>query len=147
MVGLPVAMSGRAFPIPQSKAICKGLLRACHDLSEGGLAVAVAEMAFAGGFGAQIRLKHVPRDGSLDSRQTDDGDAILFSESASRFIVEVPPGNRAAIESIFRSANVPFGHIGEVTDSGRLVVLHDERPVIDLPLAEMKEAWQKPLRW
>ena len=42
------------------KAIHAGVVRACHDLSEGGLAVAVAEMAFAGGLGAKIHLENVP---------------------------------------------------------------------------------------
>src|SRR5262249_46407462 len=43
-------------------AIKRGLLASCHDLSEGGLAVALAEMAFSGGFGAEVMLEEVPRD-------------------------------------------------------------------------------------
>ena len=47
-----------------SKAINEGLVRACHDCSEGGLAVALAEMAFSGGFGAEIDLRKVERRSS-----------------------------------------------------------------------------------
>src|SRR6185436_6852196 len=52
-------------------AINASYIRACHDLSEGGLAVALAEMAFAGGCGANIRLSEVPRDDSLQSEESD----------------------------------------------------------------------------
>jgi phosphoribosylformylglycinamidine synthase subunit PurSL len=129
------------------EAISSGNIRACHDLSEGGLAVAVAEMGFAGGYGAKLQLAEVPRDQSIDMSRDDFDAALLFSESASRFLVEVPPDQRMAFESILRSAHVPFGRIGEVTDSARLQIESGRRQGIDLPLAELKEAWQKPLRW
>ena len=59
------------------QAISRGLIRSCHDLSEGGLAVALAEMALAGGLGAQVSLSDVPRadDAGCDF-------VLLFSESA-----------------------------------------------------------------
>jgi phosphoribosylformylglycinamidine synthase len=127
------------------EAIQGGLVRACHDLSEGGLAVAVAEMAFAGGLGAQVRLADVPRHESV---QPNDADALLlFSESASRFVVEVPPNAQGAFEAMFRAAAVPFGRIGQVTGTTRVQVEGARGTVIDLPLADLKEAWQKPLRW
>ena len=72
------------------EAIDAGLVRACHDLSEGGLAVAAAEMAFAGGFGARILLGQVPHvveppDGPANA-------VLLFSESNTRdgFIQKLP---------------------------------------------------------
>ncbi len=129
------------------EAIDRGLVRACHDLSEGGLAVAVAEMAFAGLCGATIKLAGVPRDGSVDSTQPDADSVLLFSESASRFVVEVSPANAGAFEAILAAAKVPCGHIGEVTGGERLQIAAGAGAAIDLPLAEMKEAWQKPLRW
>jgi phosphoribosylformylglycinamidine synthase len=137
------------------QAIQNGHIRACHDLSEGGLAVALAEMAFAGGLGARVRLADVPHDGSADSRSPEADAVLLFSESASRFVIEVPPAQRGSMEALFRQARVPFAHIGEVTDTGRLQIAasphagHVPPPswLIDLPYAELKEAWQKPLRW
>jgi len=136
-------------------AIQKGLVRACHDLSEGGLGVALAEMAFAGGWGAKVRLADVPRDNSLDSGGDDLDIALAYSESASRFVVELPLAHQAAFEAILRAAHVPFGQIGEVTSSSRLQIASGARQTsvpavdwrIDLPLADLKEAWQKPLRW
>jgi phosphoribosylformylglycinamidine synthase len=136
-------------------AIQAGHVRACHDLSEGGLAVALAEMAFAGGCGAKVRLAEVPHDGSADDRSPEADAVLLFSESASRFVIEVPPAKRGPLEALFRDARVPFAHIGEITDSNRLQIAasphagHEPPPtwLIDLPLADLKEAWQKPLRW
>ncbi len=80
---------------------------------------------------------------------------LLFSESASRFLAEVPTSSRAAFEKILGDKDVPFTSIGEVADTGRLQIAHalgedDPAPsalLIDLPLADLKEAWQKPLRW
>jgi phosphoribosylformylglycinamidine synthase subunit PurSL len=129
------------------QVIHKGLIRSCHDLSEGGLAVAVAEMAFAGNCGAAVRIADCPQDGSIPELGHEAATARLFSESASRFVVEVAPPNQHSLETILRAANVPFGHIGEVTNADRLLVSGSQGSLIDLPLAELKEAWQQPLRW
>ena len=75
-------------------AIAAGLVRACHDLSEGGLAVAAAEMAFAGGLGVELDLAAVPTDLHRPAAQgctRRTGGALLFAESAGRFLVEVAP--------------------------------------------------------
>ncbi|MCI0358448.1 MAG: phosphoribosylformylglycinamidine synthase subunit PurL, partial [Planctomycetaceae bacterium] len=137
------------------EAIDQGLVRACHDPSEGGLAVALAEMAFAGGLGARIRLADVPHERATHLPGTEWNTMLLFSESASRFLVEVAPASRANFERMLREANVPFAEIGEVTASDRLEIawaLRDDDPapielLVDLPIDQLKEAWQKPLRW
>jgi phosphoribosylformylglycinamidine synthase subunit PurSL len=137
------------------EAIQHGLVRACHDLSEGGLAVALAEMAFAGGCGARVRLAEVPHSGGADPGSDDFETVLLFSETASRFLAEVPPAKRVAFEAILRRQDVSHVHIGEVTDTGRVEIAPIPRPgyetsgqwLIDLPLVELKEAWQRPLRW
>src|SRR5208283_2895854 len=112
---------------------------ACHDLSEGGLAVAAAEMAFAGGFGANIDLQAVPCDGDLDAA------ARLFSESNTRFLCEVRAENAAAFEAAI--AGAVFARIGRVTDSDRFMIHAGDVAVMESDLATLKEAWQKPLRW
>ncbi|MGA2035083.1 MAG: AIR synthase-related protein, partial [Thermoguttaceae bacterium] len=119
-------------------AIRAGLVRACHDLSEGGLAVAAAEMAFAGALGARLSLEHVPRAGDLDAM------VLLFSESNTRLLCEVPPVRAAAFEAAL--AGVPLGRIGVVTDRGRLEI-GNGRTILDVDINILKEAWQEPLRW
>jgi phosphoribosylformylglycinamidine synthase len=128
-------------------AIQAGLVRACHDLSEGGLAAAVAEMAFAGECGAEVDLAAVPRE--LGSATGDEAAAaLLFAESNTRFVCEVPPAHAAEFSRLL--GDVPHGRIGSVTGSGRLVIRADAarpEPLVDEPLARLKEAWQAPLRW
>ena len=135
-----------------SDAIQAGLVRSCHDLSEGGLAVAVAEMAVAGGLGARISLRNVPR--TVSARH----DAVmLFSESTSRFVLEVRPDHLDALTALFSRMGVPLRQLGEVVGpdpdasaptSPRLTILGlDASPVIDASVLDLKAAWQRPLRW
>jgi phosphoribosylformylglycinamidine synthase len=125
-----------------SRASEKGLIRAMHDCSEGGLAVAAAEMAFSGGLGMEIDLNNVPfeDDGRRD-------DVILFSESNSRFMVEVPKKNKAAFEAVIRGS--AFGLIGEVRKATTFKVKGlSGKTVIEADIYKLKEAWQKPLsKW
>ncbi len=132
-------------------AITGGYVRACHDLSEGGLAVAIAEMAFAGGLGARVYLAQAPHQIDLSQFKERSGLAnslLLFSESNSRFLCEVPPDRVLHFEQIM--GNVPHAAIGEVTANQRLQVIdfHTDNPdhVIDLDLQTLKDAWQRPLR-
>jgi len=123
-----------------SLATEKGLVEACHDCSDGGIGVAAAEMAFAGGLGATIRLKSVPLDEPVDR-----DDFILFSESNSRFLVEVTPENKEDFEKIM-SADSAI--IGEVATSPMVEVYGvGGKRIIKATLSELKEAWQRPLRW
>jgi len=122
-------------------AITRGLVRSCHDLSEGGLAVALAEMAFAGGLGVDCTgLGHMPgAEGLPDTTR-------LFSESPSRFLVEVKPEHAEAFESCF--PNLPLGHMGLVVSEPRLRIAGTNGEwLVWVKLSELKERWQQPLRW
>jgi phosphoribosylformylglycinamidine (FGAM) synthase-like enzyme len=122
-------------------AISAGLVRSCHDLSEGGLAVALAEMAFAGGLGARASLRDVPcdDDAALDG-------VLLFSESPSRFLLEVRPTDLEALADLL--GGLPHGRLGEVTEAPRLTISGLDRPaVIDADVADLEAAWQRPLKW
>jgi phosphoribosylformylglycinamidine synthase len=122
------------------EAIQRGLVRACHDLSEGGLAVAVAEMAFAGGVGADVADLH-----RIDSRLSDE--VLLFAESTTRFVVEAAPEDAAALRACF-AAEVPLVPIGQTCEQPRLRVAGVKGEwVVWADLKDLKEAWQKPLRW
>ncbi|MBA7599048.1 Phosphoribosylformylglycinamidine synthase subunit PurL [subsurface metagenome] len=124
-----------------STATRRELVRACHDCSEGGIGVAVAEMAFAGGLGASINLKEVPLGESIGR-----DDFVLFSESNSRFIVEVAPDKKDLFEK--EMAGTPFALIGQVINEPGLDVYGQKgNSVVSISINELKEAWQKPLRW
>ncbi|MCW4055775.1 MAG: AIR synthase-related protein, partial [Candidatus Bathyarchaeota archaeon] len=141
---------GKSVPrvrLPQAKrtvdallrAIDSGCVRACHDLSEGGLAVAAAEMAFSGGYGVELRLKNV-----LNAENTKRNDFLLFSESNSRFLVEVPSNRADRFESITKDA--PRALVGDVTEEQRFLVygLKGER-IVDIQLNELMNAWKRGL--
>jgi phosphoribosylformylglycinamidine (FGAM) synthase-like enzyme len=122
-----------------SKASALGLVSAAHDCSEGGIGVACAEMAFAGGLGMDLFLKEAPSG-------LDRSDAILFSESHSRFIVEVSKQHQKAFERILKG--LPFGLAGCVTASKQFQVFDlDGKSCVQASIDDLKEAWQKPLRW
>ena len=89
------------------RAIAAGLVASCHDCSDGGLGVALAETAFAGGLGMDVDLRQVPR------RDLDRDDYLLFSETASRFVVTVSPENQTAFETIMGDTS----HISPATGS------------------------------
>ena len=124
-----------------SAAMAKGLVRTCHDLSEGGIGVAAAEMAFAGGLSMVLELGKVPLGEPIPR-----SDSILFSESNTRFLVEVAPEDCQRFEQAM--GGVEFAAIGRVTrgDNFEVYGINGERAV-SVPVAELKEAWQKPLRW
>ena len=124
-----------------SGATTKGLVKACHDCSEGGIGVAAAEMAFAGGLSMTINLKNVPLAESIER-----DDFILFSESNTRFLAEVAPADKQEFEKIL--SGVAFAEIGRVTDNNKFDVFgRSGKVVLNANIAELKEAWQKPLRW
>jgi phosphoribosylformylglycinamidine synthase len=141
---------GRALFRAVHAAIGRGLVRSCHDPSEGGLAVALAEMALAGGLGARVSLRDVPYDEAVAHDAP-----LLFSESPSRFVLEVRPEHFTALADVF--SDLPLGRLGEVVGPGsdastpappRLSILGlDASPVIDASVTDLKAAWQRPLRW
>jgi phosphoribosylformylglycinamidine synthase len=122
-------------------AIDAGLVRSCHDLSEGGLAVAAAEMAFAGGWGVSIDLAKCPCASDAGDLTT-----LLFSESNTRFLLEVEPSNCEPFESCF-GQSVPWKQIGRVSDDPVVEIIRDGKTVVRSDIGKLKEAWQSLFRW
>jgi len=116
----------------------QGLVRSCHDLSDGGLGVALAEKAFAGGYGLRVELEGMVVEGELRD------DTLFFSESPSRLLVTVRPQERERFERLF--AGQALACLGEVLDTPRLVVSRSGRTLLDVDINLLKEAWQAPLR-
>jgi phosphoribosylformylglycinamidine synthase len=135
-----------------SEAIDKGLLRSVHDCSDGGLFVALAEVAMAGRLGLRADLAKVPVEAPLEAGP------LLFSESQSRFVATVSPRHAAAFEALM--AGLPVAKVGEVTPSGSLEILDTGHPrsdgsghpktdgfVLSAGLDEMFDKWRRPLDW
>ncbi|MFN8450033.1 MAG: phosphoribosylformylglycinamidine synthase subunit PurL [Anaerolineae bacterium] len=106
-------------------AISAGLVRACHDCAEGGIAVALAEMCIGGRLAADVSFDFEPR--------------LLFSESLSRFIVEVAPEHAETFEQTL--AGVPFQRIGTVTAHSDLSI-HTSDGDMRLAVTKLESAWR-----
>ncbi len=115
------------------RAMRAGLVQACHDCSEGGLAVALAEMALAGRLGVSVDLGLAPTEEPLDNA------ALLFGESNGRLVVEIAPSDAAAFAEMLEG--VACAQIGLVTRDARVVVANGHAPLIDLALEEVVAAW------
>jgi len=133
---------GRAVFEAVYAATQKGLAASVHDCSDGGMAVALAEMAFSGGLGLEARLSQVPFEGR-DKRN----DTLLFSETHSRLLIEVDPKDQKIFEGIFKG--VPFGLIGKVTKAAEVMIygLDDKTLCVKGGIKQLKSKWQAPLAW
>ena len=109
------------------------LLASCHDVSDGGLSVALAEASFGSGLG--IRADMEGSDVDLDS--------ALFAESHSRFIVSVSPRNAPAFEKLMEN---DCAFLGEVTGSDRLVLSWGIERIVDVALGDLLSSWREGLR-
>jgi phosphoribosylformylglycinamidine synthase len=107
------------------ESVRAGLLKAAHDCSDGGLAVALAEMCFGKDLGCRVTLRSRLR-----------ADALLFGEDASRIVVSYPAANGERIEAICKAAGAPFEDIGQVGGSALLI-----EGVLEAKIAGLKETW------
>ncbi len=115
---------------------------AAHDCSEGGLAIAAAEMAMAGRLGVRIDLDAVPLGPGLD-RDTMRPEHLLFSESQSRILLEVAPDRLADLQANLRTA--PHAVIGRVTGGPTIAFHRGGTPVAEISIAAALAAWKRPL--
>jgi phosphoribosylformylglycinamidine synthase len=119
-----------------------GAVKAAHDCSDGGLAVALAEMCFANELGCRVSLKSSLR-----------ADALLFGEDASRILVSYAEGDRGRVEAICKAAGAPLEEIGQVGGSSLVIECSALRPapaagaagssggLLEARVAELREAW------
>jgi phosphoribosylformylglycinamidine synthase len=128
------------------EAIRKGLVCSCHDLSEGGLVVAAAEMSLAGLLGVTLHTEHITVKRTSTLGPSAETVARLFSESASRFLVEITPEQLGQFERHMQVNGVEdLTFIGTVTNTARFVVQHGEEELISLSVDELQAAWKGEL--
>ena len=123
----------------QTIALAADSIRAGNtDIAIAGGVESMSMVAMGGNLGMTADLSRVPCD------QVERDDAILFSESAGRFIVTVDPANRESFEAIFNG--LPCACIGSVSGKTDNVVIHGtaHKPIVSISVAELKTAWKKP---
>lgn len=116
------------------ETISQRVIKSAHDLSEGGLAVALAECCIASGIGAKLKIKN-------QKSKMEDVE-LLFSESQSRILVSLKERNLFLLEKMAKRSHVPLTILGRV--SGANLVVDD---TIDLPVMEMARTWHGALEW
>jgi phosphoribosylformylglycinamidine synthase len=116
--------------------IVEGRLRSLHDLSDGGLAVAAAEMCFGGdGLGIDLDISALGSDGI----------ASLFGEGPHRFLAEVRPDEVDLLLEQAQASRIPIACIGESTADGIFRVHHDGDGCIEAGIDELKQTWKQTL--
>jgi phosphoribosylformylglycinamidine synthase len=115
------------------EANSQGLIESSHDLSDGGLAVALAESAFGAALGAELHLDTLPENLS--------NEVLLFAESHSRFVVSIRPENKARFEQIM--GNRAF-HLGKVGGT-QLSIARNNQNLIQTKVDAMQKAWSAGL--
>ena len=131
-------------------AIDEGLLAAAHDISNGGLAASICEMALVrpARFGVDLNLDLVQGGDGGDGSGGEGGsqeaglrtDRLLFSES-SGFVLEAKKGKEARLAELLAGYGLMAMQIGTVTGKRRIVMSRSERTIVDLDLDQAKEAW------
>lgn len=129
----------RRIYLSMQRAMKAGIISSCHDVSDGGIGCALAESAFAGGYGAEIGLASVPAKAIFRD------DFLLFSESQSRFVVTIKEKDISHFQNIFK--HCPYGIIGKVRSDERFIIKGTNGTVIiDIDYQTLKAAWQSPFK-
>jgi phosphoribosylformylglycinamidine synthase len=118
-------------------AMDAGLVRACHDCSEGGLAIALSEMAFTGDLGLDVEIGKVIVSESMRD------DYLLFSESNGRLLIEVPAKMTTEFEKTMKDS--PFSCIGVVKKDPHLTIMKDGVKLLEKELSTLIDSWKTPL--
>ncbi|MBI2638391.1 phosphoribosylformylglycinamidine synthase subunit PurL [Candidatus Peregrinibacteria bacterium] len=130
--------------------ITEGLAESCHDISDGGLAVAIAEMCLGGSGNGKIGAKIVIS--TIDERPAKKkktkplrSDTKLFSETGG-FILEITRRNMKKAKKIASAAGVPLIRLGFTTRSNKLVAFDFGKEILNVKLPAMRRAWMDGLR-
>jgi phosphoribosylformylglycinamidine synthase len=118
------------------RAMRAGIVRSCHDLSDGGLWTCLAESCLGGELGASLSLEEIPTASGLPDLAVE---RFLFCETPSRFLVSVAPRHRARWERLM--ARVPMGRVGEVLAEPHVHLRLRGKEIAAVTLAEIRGAW------
>ncbi len=120
-------------------AIYQGIVSSCHDCSDGGLGISLAEVAFSGDLGMVIDL------GAVIAKDVDRPDTLLFSESQSRFVVTISKEHQQSFENTMGDTGCAM--VGEVIRKPAFTLEYSGKIVVNEGLSSLKDAWKRPLAW
>lgn len=108
----------------------------CHDLSDGGLAASICEMMLGGDIGAHL---------DISVMKALRNDFKLFSESNTRWLIEVKKGSRNEFEEVMKKGETPCYMMGSVEDNGQLLIDDKDKCFIELSINNIRDTWEKPI--
>ena len=111
------------------------LLESCHDLSNGGLIVSLAEMTFERNIGVKVSLENL-----ADTKRLTDEES-LFSESASRYIIEITPDNIDEVAQILQKNNVFYNVLGRTQKELSIEI----EKIASFKIDELKKIWERAI--
>lgn len=120
-----------------SKATEEGVVLSAHDLSDGGMAIALVECSIGSGFGIDVELDGMPRE-------TENEDALLFAESAGRFVVTVKKENEEKFEKLMKGIRI--AKIGRVRGDKRFIIRRNSRILINEDIEKFEEIWKGKIK-
>ena len=122
------------------RAASEGILNSAHDVSDGGLAVALAEGCFLGSAGA--------RGADVCLRSDLRPDALLFGEEPSRIVVTLSPDRLEDLQAVAEQTGAPFLVMGRVLADPQLIIRTDEEsPTVDADVERLYYRWREALEW
>ena len=111
----------------------KETIASCHDISEGGLGVCISEMCIGGNLGCEIDITNIGKDLQSDIK--------LFSESNTRWIIEVKKDNIDKFEKTLKKFKTPFVKIGQISKN-RLIIHDNKRIIINQKIDVLQDIWK-----
>ena len=114
----------------------KGLIKSCHDVSEGGIAVCLSEMSIGGDLGCEINLTDVSKELRSDFK--------LFSESNTRWIVEVKKENINEFEKTLKKSKTYYKKIGKVIVRD-LIIIDKNKIIISQQTSTLADIWKNSI--
>ncbi|MDP2973788.1 MAG: AIR synthase-related protein, partial [Candidatus Diapherotrites archaeon] len=138
---VPKVDAGRAIKLYNAleKAIEAELVASVQPVGLGGFGIAIAKKCIAGALGAKIDLRKAPKSGDVQRN-----DFLLFSETQSRLVVTIAKEDKGEFEQILQGN--AFACIGEIAAGNLEMVGLDGKKIIDSAIADLDEAYKKPLR-
>ena len=117
-------------------AIEKKQIVSCHDIGEGGLGVCISEMCIGGNLGAEINLSNVSTNLRSDFK--------LFSESNTRWVVEVEEAYKKDLEKTLKEYKTPFVNIGEIKFD-KIVIVDSGKKIIEQKISNLRNIWRNAI--
>ena len=117
-------------------SIEKETIASCHDISEGGLGVCISEMCIGGNLGCEIDITNIGKDLQSDIK--------LFSESNTRWIIEVKKDNIDKFEKTLKKFKTPFVKIGQISKN-RLIIHDNKRIIINQKIDALQDIWKNAI--